>query len=291
MRFSEYMSVTPIDKGWSGDRKYKVTEYTGASYLLRIAPEEKYKAKEAEFELMRQVSALGVPTCRPLDLGLCDEGVYMLLEWIDGMDAEHYIAALTEEEAYRLGIYAGDYLRRIHTLPAPKDAESWSERYGRKIDRKQRMYAECELKYENGQLLVDFINANRHLIDSRPQVMHHGDYHTGNMMVNRNSELIIIDFDRHDFGDPWEEFNRIIWCIQCSPTFASGMVDGYFGGNVPEEFWRLLALYMANNTLSSLPWAIPYGQGEIDIMRGQAKQLLEWHDGLTRIVPTWYKRA
>jgi len=26
-----------------------------------------------------------------------------------------------------------------------------------------------------------------------------------------DDELIIIDFDRYDFGAPWEEFNRIVW--------------------------------------------------------------------------------
>jgi aminoglycoside phosphotransferase (APT) family kinase protein len=23
-------------------------------------------------------------------------------------------------------------------------------------------------------------------------------------------KIVIIDFDRYDFGDPWEEFNRIV---------------------------------------------------------------------------------
>lgn len=57
-------------------------------------------------------------------------------------------------------------------------------------------------------------------------------------MIDRNGKLQIIDFDRYDFGDPWEEFNRIVWCAQKSPLFASGMVNGYFDGDVPPEFWR-----------------------------------------------------
>ncbi|MEK3769068.1 hypothetical protein MKY14_10950 [Paenibacillus sp. FSL R5-0887] len=28
--------------------------------------------------------------------------------------------------------------------------------------------------------------------------------------------------DRFDYGDPWEEFNRIPWCALTSPEFASG---------------------------------------------------------------------
>lgn len=60
---------------------------------------------------------------------------------------------------------------------------------------------------------------------------------------------MIIDFDRYYFGDPWEEFNRIVWCAQLSPAFVTGMMNGYFDGNVPMEFWELLAFYISRNML------------------------------------------
>ena len=53
-------------------------------------------------------------------------------------------------------------------------------------------------------------------------------------------------------------------------AFASGMADGYFDNNVPPDFWRLLALYIGSNTLASLPWAIPFGEEEVQTMRRQA---------------------
>ena len=109
------------------------------------------------------------------------------------------------------------------------------------------------------------------------------------MMIDRNGVLTIIDFDRDDFGDPWEEFNHIVWCAQAAPSFASGMVDGYFDGNVPLDFWKLLALYICSNTLSSLPWAIPFGDKEIQVMRQQAAQVLQWYDGMKNVVPSWYQ--
>ena len=71
--------------------------------------------------------------------------------------------------------------------------------------------------------------------------------------------------------------------------FAKGIVDGYFDQAVPMKFWQLLALYIANNTLSSLPWAIPFGPQEIDTMRKQAAQVLSWYDNMNDPVPSWYK--
>ena len=70
--------------------------------------------------------------------------------------------------------------------------------------------------------------------------------------------------------------------------FACGMVDGYFDKNVPMEFWRLLALYISSNTLSSIPWAIPFGEDEIRKFLEQAEEILGWYEGMTKIVPSWY---
>ena len=126
------------------------------------------------------------------------------------------------------------------------------------------------------------------MLKNRPQVYQHGDYHIGNMMIGRGGKLYIIDFNRNDYGDPWEEFNRIVWCAQKAPLFASGMVNGYFDGDVPLEFWKLLALYISSNTLSSVYWAIPFGQNEVDTMLNQAKEVLSWYDNMRNPIPTWY---
>ena len=173
-------------------------------------------------------------------------------------------------------------------FPAPSDILPWSTRYNAKIDRKLCMYEACPLKYEVDRPIIDFISTHRYLLSDRPQTYQHGDYHIGNMMIDRDGRLVIIDFDREDYGDPWEEFNRIVWCAQAAPSFASGMVAGYFDKAVPYEFWQLLALYISTNTLSSLPWAIPYGEEEVLTMRRQAKEVLSWYRNMTTCIPSWY---
>ena len=136
---------------------------------------------------------------------------------------------------------------------------------------------------------MGYLSQNRHLLHNRPQSWQHGDYHIGNLMIDRTGKLTVIDFEKQDVGDPWEEFNRIVWSAQAAPAFASGMVDGYFSGDVPMEYWKLLALYICSNTLGSLPWAIPFGEEEILVMRKQAAQVLEWYDDMKNVVPTWYQ--
>ena len=289
--YQNIISQTPIDKGWSGDQKYCAVTAAGQKYLLRISSIERLERKRREYAKMSEVARLGIPMCLPVEFGTCDEGAYSIQSWIDGEDAEEAIMAMDADAQYQYGLDAGRILAKIHTIPAPADAPSWENRFNAKIDRKIAMYADCKLKYESGgEAFLQYIAENRHLLRGRPQSYQHGDYHIGNMMIDKNGVLTIIDFDRDDFGDPWEEFNRIVWCAQAAPAFASGMVDGYFDGDVPMEFWKLLALYICSNTLGSLPWAIHFGEGEIRVMRNQATQVLQWYDGMKNVVPTWYQK-
>ena len=283
-----FVTKEPINKGWSSDKKYCVTNENGVKYLFRVSDISEYEKKLSEFNIMKQVSSLGVPMCQPIEFGVCDEGVYSIQSWIYGVDAEDIISSMTNNEQYAYGLEAGRILKKIHSIPAPATQEDWEIRFNRKMDYKINKYKECPIKYDNGQVFIDYINLNRHLLKDRPQVYQHGDYHIGNMMVDRNGQLNIIDFNRNDYGDPWEEFNRIVWCAQKAPKFASGMVNGYFEDNVPMEFWKLLALYISSNTLSSVYWAIPFGQGEVEIMLNQAKEVLSWYDNMKNPVPTWY---
>ena len=289
--YQNIVNRTPIEKGWSGDQKYCAATADGTKYLLRISSIDRLERKRREYEKMSEVAQLGIPMCLPVEFGTSEEGAYSIQSWIDGEDAEEKVMAMDVAEQYRYGLDAGRILAKIHTIPAPKDAPRWETRFNAKIDRKIAMYESCELKYESGgDAFLSYLAENRYLLRGRPQSYQHGDYHIGNMMIDQDGVLTIIDFDRDDFGDPWEEFNRIVWCAQAAPAFASGMVDGYFDGKVPMEFWKLLALYISSNTLSSLPWAISFGEGEIQVMRKQAAQVLEWYDGMKNVVPTWYRK-
>lgn len=287
--FEAIVSRQEIDRGWSADRKFRAVDGDGKVYFLRISPPELYEQRSKEFAHMEQIRALGVRVCEPVEFGMCGEGCYTLLGWIEGRDAEPVVPELSPEQQYAHGLEAGQMLRSIHSLPAVHDLEPWEVRYGRKMDRKLAAYEACPLKYKGGDAFLQYLKANRELLKGRPQVWQHGDFHCGNLMFDGDMRLTVIDFDREDYGDPWQEFNRIIWDVRAGERFACGVVDGYFGGEVPMEFWALLALYESVNMISSLPWALDFGEEETRIAVENAERVLAWYDDMDEIVPNWYR--
>jgi len=282
-----FTKIQPIEKGWSGDKKYCATDASGTKYLLRISPQSKYDRWRKQFEILNLVASLGVPISQPIELGLCEDGTYTLHSWIDGFDLSDILPSLPEARQYELGLQSGIILKKIHTVPAPEEIGDWATHYNSKLDKRIQAYLACDIKFEGDSHVIDFINQNRHLLADRPRCFQHGDYHDGNMMLHQNN-LVIIDFERYDFDDSWHEFNRIAFSAKTSPVFASGQLHGYFDGKPPKEFFCLLAFYLAENMLSSLPWAIPFGQAEIDYMLKRNRDILAWYDNMKNPMPTWY---
>ena len=290
MLYESMISRAPVSGGWTPDRKFRAETADGHVYFLRIAPPERAERLERVFRLQRRAAeALGPDFAhamsRPLECGPCAEGFYVLETWIEGEAARSAVFKRTEQALYADGLAAGRLLKRIHGVPAPAGLPDWAERFAAKIDRKVAEYLACPLKYEHDEGLLAGLAGARKLLAGRPQCFQHGDFHVGNFLYEQG-RLAVIDFDRCGFGDPWEDFKKIIWTAEAAPALARGQVDGYFDGCVPDLFWRVLFLYICEGQIGSLPWAIPFGEAEVQVMREQTERVLNWYaDG---IVPSWY---
>ena len=291
---TNWKTIIPIEKGWSNDRKYYVETQFGEKLLIRVADIEQINQKEREFNTLFNLNQLAMVDFKisvPIDFGIClgDQFVYTIYRWVEGIDAEHVLPTLPEKRQYNLGFRAGQILKKLHQLPIDEPNWTWKEQFGKKIDRKIEHFDACPIKFEGYDRVLSFISHNRHLLESRPITFHHGDYHVGNMVIDQSGHLGIIDFNRHEMGDPWEEFNRIAFSSDVSPAFASGQINGYFEGDISENFFALMALYIACNMLSSIPWAIPFGEADVSFMVEQIKRIMAQYEAFDRVIPKWYK--
>ena len=216
--------------------------------------------------------------------------VYQLLTWCDGENLETILPMLPQTKQYAVGLKAGEILRRIHSIPAPDKLEDWSVRYCSQNDGRINAFSDCGIQIEYSEAILRYIQDNKNLLRNRPQCFHHGDYHTGNLMMTSDGDLSVIDWELLDYdnhADPWEEFNRI-GNSKVLPHFTTGLIRGYFDGEPPEEFWRLLALYLSSGALMLVSWAFYLQNDQLEYAIQHAKEILQWYDNMRNPVPAWF---
>lgn len=276
----------PLHKGWSNDQKFIVTQGKQTS-LLRVLDGSKYDRKKAEMAYLSDLN-LEVNFSTPLSLSVKKDKVHYTTAYWEGTDLETVLMSLTPEEQIRLGHQAGRVLKQIHTQVKVEDDGSWETRYRAKIDKKIQVYRSCGIRFDHDETLIDMIGSLKSELNGRPMTFQHGDYHVGNFLLDPFGQLVILDFDRWDIGDPWEEFNRIVWCREISPLFSSAMIEAYFDFQIPSNFFDLMFLYVAVNAIGSIAWAQGFGDDEVKVMRGLIDRFDQDTDHFTHVIPNWF---
>ena len=279
----------PIQKGWSSDQKYRVTGPEGTDCLLRISDPSRFEEKRKEFAIIRKYAALGLPMSQPLDFGRCRAGVYMLLSWLEGEDLEEILPALSPERQYRLGREAGAILRKLHSLPlSPEDRPQTTKR--EKKLRQLALYEQSQHRFPGDETAIAFVRENIGRIWLEPPVYQHGDFHPGNLIYQPDGAIGVIDFNRWEIGDPFEEFYKLqSFGREVSVPYAVGQIDAYFTDGVPEAFWTALAVYVAHAALYSIKWSERFGPDDVAGMMERCRMAFDDYDGFRSAVPRWYR--
>jgi len=306
LKGEEIVRIEPVKKGCSGDEKYCVETRGGQRMLVRISDMEEFERKKAEQGMMEKLYNYCGLTSEPLGFGVCASGavvhngflkdvgykrVYALSEWMEGEDAEAAMVKMNDAERYELGIKVGEMLRRIHEMPAPNDAEVWSDRFWRKVRERIDFYNENKLGYDSGDVIVRHLQDKRHLMNGRPQTFNHGDVNVQNIMILTNGEVRIIDFNSYNngYGDPWWELDAPIWGTEPSTDYYNGLLKGYFGGEVPQGFFEVYAYYFAYDALAAICETAQGNMGEAEDGKRHVSMVLGWFDRFRNYVPGWYR--
>lgn len=153
------------------------------------------------------------------------------------------------------------------------------------------------IRYENSrnrisedQFAIDFVKHNIEKINSLSPVYKHGDYHVGNLVLTPLNKIGVIDFNRWEYGDRYEEFYKIQgFDVEVSIPFSIGKIHGYFGGEPSLEFWSMLAIYVAYSSLYSIVWAEKFGEDDINGMRKRCITAFNDYNKFKTVIPNWYK--
>ena len=257
--------------------KFYVETTLGEKRLLRIEDMEDYHWLENDFSMFEYVAKAGINVSRPVSMGFFRNNtlVYQLYTWLDGVDLIETLANMSPAEQFSTGIKAGALMRKLHTLPPQNETEPWKTRFGRKVQDIIQAYSDKPGNSQAADLLVRYLQDNQELFDNRPQTFTHGDWNTENLIYSPAGQIGIIDLSgEHDYGDPWCDFWEIPHDLNSSAHFYTGQILGYFNGEPPIEFFRLLSYYNAYGTLKWSP--------------ENAHVILYWFNDMRNPVPVWY---
>ena len=67
-------------------------------------------------------------------------------------------------------------------------------------------------------------------------------------------------------------------------------MHGYFD-TVPNQFFEVVAVYSALSCLAGIPWAIPFGEKDVQVMKDNYLDIYRTYDGFKTTIPSWYLKC
>lgn len=288
----DILESNEINKGWSSDRKYLLKDKEGKKYLLRLSDISKKEEKEKEYEMLSLFSSLGFPSSSPIEKGITEDGkdFYMLLEWVEGEDMEKILPTLNKEEQYNLGSEAGHILSMIHSLPVKEEDKPLKTKKEKKL-RQLEKYKLSVNRIEGDEIYIKYVEDNIDSMWIEPPVYLHGDFHPGNLIYTPNKRVGVIDYNRWEVGDRYEEFYKTeSFGVNVSIPYSIGIIDSYFNHSAPLSFWKAFAFYSIHAALYSIKWAESFGKDDIEKMTRIGKRILSDFGDLSSPIPSWYRK-
>ena len=281
-------AVTPITKGFSFEKKFKLTSERD-DFLARLSAIDAYAAKAKEFALVQQLYANGVQCNQPILIvqEAAAATVCTLYRYLAGVDAEETIGALPVAAQYQSGVEAGQDLRRINTRS--RATNTWKARKWQKHERYVKRYCQQPYRLKNDEQILRFIETYYDPTEAAQDHLQHDDFHLGNIVLNGQHYGGILDFERYDWGDPLHEFVKLDWFTwPVSEAFALGQVEGYFGTRQLTEAHCLpIAVYIAMSLLSTTVWTLEFYPQTWPEMERQVLSILARYDYFDQIRPPW----
>lgn len=288
--FATFSKIEKLNKGWSDDRKYYVETIFGEKRLLRISDISEYESKKQEFDIIKQISAIGINMSQPIDFGVCNNGkcVFQLLTWCEGEEAKELLPLLSEQEQFEFGWKAGEMLRKMQSAESYPPSADWERIYGAKVKEYVEEYKACGETLVGAEQLFSFLENHITCLYNRPMSLLHADFQSDNMVISPQKELYVIDFQGSGLIDPYYALTGAMVTAEHSPQFAIGQLHSYFAGRVPTDFWELNAFYMAVESIHAFTVAVSLGQEEVGYSNEMMKTMLAWFDNLNTLVPSWF---
>ena len=287
----DWNRLTRFNEGYSIDEKYLLKNYMGDKFILRLSDIDNYHKKKLEEKIIKKCKKENQNDFSDfLYLGTIKnyKKMYTILRWIEGIPLLNLLGELEESKKYYLGIEIGKKLRNIHNIKV--DYKDINLKIKEKILAVVQRYKECDCKIEEEDIIINYILKNIDNIDYYSKISYlHGDFHIFNFLYTKENSTSIIDFERCHVGYYCEDFYATeLYDRNYNISFSVGKIDGYFNGDVPDQFWNDFSFFCAIGALDAIVWASNTGLKEVEEHKNSIEVMLYDFDSFKETVPKWY---
>ena len=210
----EVRDVRPITGGYSLlTYGFEVTTPVGPRrYVLRMDPPAGaslvHTDRSAEWELLAGLTAGGavpMPAARAFDDGAVLGRAGLVLDFVDGPQLGAHAAAADDDERRRLAGQLAETIAAVHRIgpdavPCLAAPPSWDDYVDGLIATWRQLEADHAERNPFLRYVACWLEA--HKPPPAPLSLVHGEFQTGNVMIDGKGELQVIDWEFAHIGDP-----------------------------------------------------------------------------------------
>ena len=238
-----FKRLTQVERlsGGASQETYRLRLDTDAGELLlamRRAPggglgeerPENYPGLDVEAKLMQAAAAVGVPEPEIVHVLQTEDGIGegFIMQWLDGEALGARIARAPAYEALRehLAYDCGRMLAQIHAI----DLEATGLRHDLQVTSPAEFVEQTWERYRafpTPQPMIDYTARwlLDHLPDTPVHALVHNDFRNGNVMVNEQGVVAVLDWEIAHIGDPMRDLGWI-----CTNSWRFGVAELPVGG-------------------------------------------------------------
>jgi aminoglycoside phosphotransferase (APT) family kinase protein len=218
--------------------------------------------------------------------------VVTITEWIEGRQLNDIFDCQPELMPV-YGKEVGKLLYQVHHVDFVKAAVAEKNVHIRAkasdvVSSLKAAIKEYGIHFQGMDEAVSFLDKNQDVISDDRIGIVHNDVRPENFILQGDT-LFIYDFDSGTIGDIYSDFTYLTSISnEKYRPFSRAVIDAYFQGEIPEDFWRVNIYF---SIIKLLEYAVYKYKNSGKMIENQAKSFLSLYDNYTNIVPCWIRET
>ena len=292
--------IIPLEGGSDGESRYLLLSGKN-KYLLSDSDMNLWGRRFVQYYCWRDIAHLHINMPKILHKNCQDdhngeEKVLCVFTYVEGCPISEYLRRANRYEAYRIGVRVGNMVKEIHAVEVDYHMHHQSP-WLRHYEYVQRNALEAYRPHPLTDTFLQYYTEHSDTLKKYNSTVHYtyfdGGYKKDNLIVFVTNELtldnlVICDGEPGlknisgiDVCDPMYEFRFMASFALCNEYFATGVIDGYFDGEIPEDFFGILKYYTCEYVISE------FGK---TLTEHDVNGILEFYGHMKEEIPKWYQR-